>query len=303
MISAMQEIQRTYGGGNITEPELEQAFRDWLPVPSASCNARLDQFFPQWFDTAFPAGGANTTNKPTVTGPGLNGTGFVCATVDPATPTGNSGWYTGPVSVTWHGFGASAYTKNGCDDGPVDEGVVTRSCSVTTTSPPIFSSGDVSETVKRDATAPVVSYTGNAGSYTVEQTVSIQCSASDPSPGSGLASDTCADVSAPAYTFSLGSHTLSASAEDVAGNVGSGSTTFTVAVTFDSLKLLVAEFSTNPDVTSGLNDKLTAAAKAKTASTRSNQLTAFTNQVKAQTGKALTAYQAQILLELAQALA
>ena len=93
----------------------------------------------------------------------------------------------------------------------------------------------------------------------------FSCGASDPSPGSGLASDTCADVSAPAYTFSLGSHTLSASAEDVAGNVGSGSATFTVVVTFDSLKVLVARFSTNPDVTSGLNDKLTAAAKAKTA--------------------------------------
>ena len=52
----MKQIQSTYGGGNITEPQLEQAFRDWLPVPSASCNARLDQFFPQWFDTAVPGG-------------------------------------------------------------------------------------------------------------------------------------------------------------------------------------------------------------------------------------------------------
>jgi hypothetical protein len=121
-----------------------------------------------------------------------------------------------------------------------------------------------------------------------DQTVSIQCGASDPSPGSGLASDTCADVSAPAYTFSLGSHTLSASAEDVAGNVGSGSTTFTVAVTFASLKVLVARFSTNPDVTEGLNDKLKAAAKAKTAAEQANHLRAFANQVHAQTGKALT---------------
>jgi hypothetical protein len=302
MISAMQDIQATYGGGNITEPQLEQAFRKWLAVPSASCNARLDQFFPEWFDTAYPTGGANTTNKPKTTGPGLNGTGFVCATVDPATPTGNNGWYTGSVSVTWHGFGASAYTKNGCDDGPVAEGVVTRSCSVTTTSAPIFSSGDVSETVRHDSTPPVVSYTGNAGSYTVDQTVSIQCHASDPSPGSGLLSTTCADVSAPAYTFALGSHTLSASAEDVAGNVGSGSTTFTVAVTFDSLRTLVARFSTNPDVTRGLNDKLTAAEGAKNASTRANQLQAFANQVRAQTGKALTTEQARILLGLAEAL-
>ena len=247
----------------------------------------------------------NTTNKPKVTGPGLNGTGFVCAAVDPAAPTGNNGCYTGPVSVTWGGFGdfgASAYTTNGCEDGQVGQGTVTRSCSVTTTAPPIFSSGDVSETVKRDSLAPVVSYSGNAGVYTVDRTVSIDCGASDPSPGSGLASDTCADVSAPAYTFSLGSHTLSASAEDVAGNVGSGSATFIVVVTFDSLKVLVARFSTDPDVTSGLNDKLNAAAKAKTAEQRAHLLQAFSNQVRAQTGKALTEEQAAILLELAEAL-
>jgi hypothetical protein len=166
---------------------------------------------------------------------------------------------------------------------------VTRPCSVTTTSAPIFSSGAVSETVKHDSVPPVVSYTGNAGNYTVDQIVSIQCHASDPDPGSGLSSSTCADVSAPAYTFALGSHTLSASAEDVAGNVGSGSTTFTVAVTFASLQTLVARFSTNPDVTRGLNDKLAAAAAAKNANARANQLQAFANQVRAQTGKALTA--------------
>jgi aminopeptidase N len=121
MIAAMRDIQASYGGGNITEPLLEDVFRKRLAVPSASCNARLDQFFPEWFDTAFPTGGANTTNKPKTTGPGLNGTGFVCATVDPAAPSGKNGWYTGPVSVTWHGFGASAFTKSGCDDGPVAE--------------------------------------------------------------------------------------------------------------------------------------------------------------------------------------
>jgi hypothetical protein len=303
MVAAMHDIQSTYGGGNITEPQLEQVFRDWLPVPSVSCDARLDQFFPQWFDTAFPTGGVNTTNKPAITGPGLNGTGFVCATVDPASPTGNNGWYTGPVSVTWHGFGASAFTKTGCEDGPADQGVVTRSCSVTTTSPPVISSGDVAETVKHDSVAPVVAYTGNAATYTVDQTVSIHCDASDPTPGSGLASDTCSDVSAPAYTFALGENTLSATAEDVAGNLGSGSTTFTVIVTFGSLRVLVARFSVNPDVTQGLNDKLTAAEKAKTEAARDGQLRAFASQVDAQTGKALTEDQAQILLRLAEALA
>jgi hypothetical protein len=109
-------------------------------------------------------------------------------------------------------------------------------------------------------------------------------------------------VDAPAYTFALGSHTLSASAEDVAGNVGDGSTTFTVSVTFTSLEALVTRFSTNPDVTAGLNDKLAAAAAAKSANTRGNQLDAFAHQVAAQTGKALTAEQADLLLQLSDAL-
>ncbi len=302
MISAMKDIQSTYGGGNVTEQQLEDAFRGWLPVQSASCNARLDQFFPQWWDTSFPTGGPNTTNKPKITGPGLNGTGFVCGTVDPATPTGHDGWYTSDVSVTWQGFGAQPFAKDGCEDGAVAEGVVTRSCSVTTTTAPILTSGAVSETVKHDSRPPVITYTGNAGSYTVDQTVAIQCSANDPTPGSGLASDTCSDVDAPAYTFALGSHTLSATADDVAGNVGDGSTTFTVSVTFPSLENLVTRFSANPDVTAGLNDKLAAAAAAKSAKSRGNVLDAFANQVRAQTGKALTAEQAAILLQLSDAL-
>ena len=52
----------------------------------------------------------------------------------------------------------------------------------------------------------------------------------------------------------------------------------------------------------GLNAKLTAAAKAPNANARSGQLGAFENQVRAQTGKALTAAQADTLLRLVAAL-
>ena len=147
----------------------------------------------------------------------------MCAQVAPATPTGSNGWYTGDVSATWQGFGASPVGKTGCVDGSVTaQGVVTRSCDVATTAAPILDSGAVSETIKRDTLPPEIAYTGNNGAYTIDQIVSIHCTASDPSPGSGLASDTCTDLSAPAYSLALGSHTLSASAQDVAGNTGSG---------------------------------------------------------------------------------
>ena len=71
---ALQQIQRHYGGGNITESQLEAGFRHWLPSKSAGCEARLSQFFTQWFDTAYPSGGG--TNRPSITGPGLAGPGF-----------------------------------------------------------------------------------------------------------------------------------------------------------------------------------------------------------------------------------
>ncbi len=72
--AALRQLQRTYGGGSVTEPQLEAAFHRWLPVRSSACQARLSQFFTQWFDTAYPAGGGQ--NRPMITGPGLAGPGF-----------------------------------------------------------------------------------------------------------------------------------------------------------------------------------------------------------------------------------
>jgi peptidase M1-like protein len=72
--SALQQMQRRYGGGTITEAQLEAGFRRWLPDRSGACGARLGQFFGQWFDTAYPAGGG--ASRPRITGPGLAGPGF-----------------------------------------------------------------------------------------------------------------------------------------------------------------------------------------------------------------------------------
>jgi len=71
---ALQQLQRTYGGSHVTEPQLEAAFAQWLPVQTSACRARLSQFFTQWFDTAYPAGGGQ--NRPQITGPGLAGPNF-----------------------------------------------------------------------------------------------------------------------------------------------------------------------------------------------------------------------------------
>jgi len=111
-----------------------------------------------------------------------------------------------------------------------------------------------------------VTYAGNAGTYNVADVLAITCTAADNL--SGLASTTCADITGPATAFPPGVHTVFASATDNAGNVGSGSTTFTVAVTFDGLCALRA----------------------------------FINLVNAQSGKVLSQADAAVLAALAQGL-
>ena len=75
--AALRDLQRRYGGGHISEAQLEAGFGQWLPVHSRACQQRLSQFFTQWFDTAYPSGGG--ANRPMITGPGLAGPGFYSA--------------------------------------------------------------------------------------------------------------------------------------------------------------------------------------------------------------------------------
>jgi hypothetical protein len=158
-------------------------------------------------------------------------------------------------------------------------------------------------TVNIDKTPPVVTYTGNAGTYTVDQMVNITCSATDNL--SGVASSTCQNISGPAYSFPLGTNSFSAAATDKAGNMGTGSTSFTVQATPGGLVNLVTQFVTNPGVAQGLTDKLNAIASAiarGNANAKAGIVGAFINQVNAQTGKSITAQHAAILIRLVSAL-
>ena len=87
MISAMKEIQ-----SHVRRRQHHRAAARGRSSASA-CRSRARRATrgstsssPQWCDTAYPTGGANTTNKPQITGPGLNGTGFVCAQVTSGEP-------------------------------------------------------------------------------------------------------------------------------------------------------------------------------------------------------------------------
>jgi uncharacterized protein YjiK len=99
-------------------------------------------------------------------------------------------------------------------------------------------------TITPDTTAPVVTWSGNAGTYTVADTIAITCAATDEQYGSGLASSTCANIGpTDAASLGLGSHTVTATATDHAGNTGTASATYTVIATAGSICTLTQRYA------------------------------------------------------------
>jgi hypothetical protein len=147
---------------------------------------------------------------------------------------GNNSWYVSNVNVSWtvtDPESPGTLVTSGC--GPVthttDGTSISYVCSATS------GGGTSSQTVtfKRDTVLPVITFTGNVTPYTVDQTVVINCAATDAT--SGVAFSTCVNTNQPASDFSLGPHTITMSATDNAGWVGTNSTTFSVTVTYASL--------------------------------------------------------------------
>jgi hypothetical protein len=154
---------------------------------------------------------------------------------------GLNGWYTSNVGLTWtvsEPESPASLVKTGCVDQSIttDQPATSYSCSASSLG---GTAGPVTVTIKRDTTKPTLSFSGNAGSYTVAQIVSIGCTASDNL--SGVAPG-CSGVSAPAYTFPLGANTVRSSATDNAGNTGTSTTSFTVVVSSQSLATLTLRF-------------------------------------------------------------
>lgn len=109
---------------------------------------------------------------------------------------------------------------------------------------------------------PSITFAGNAGTYTIDQMVSIVCSAHDAL--SGLASSSCQNARGPAWSFAPGSHQLAATASDNAGNSGSSSATFVVISTFASQCSVTRVFDRNLAQASALCTLLTNAQHAAT---------------------------------------
>ncbi|CAN5828952.1 hypothetical protein BH11GEM1_BH11GEM1_08670 [soil metagenome] len=204
-------------------------------------------------------------------------------------PLGSNGWYTGDATVSWSATdNVSSVAAVPCvaNTLSVDNSGTTYTCSTVNDA---GLTGSLQQTVKRDATRPVIGYTGNAGSYTVDVAVSITCAASDAT--SGLAANTCANITGPAYTFALGTTSFSATATDRAGNVSSANGSFTMGVTAPTLCTLVRRWSSSEGVANSLCVKLS-----------HGDYAPFRLEVQAQSGKKIDTDKATILLRLVDAL-
>ena len=202
---------------------------------------------------------------------------------------GDNGWYTSNVNVSWTVVDNESpiTSQTGCTPSTVSADTDDAGFTCTAKSSGGTATGSV--TIMRDATAPTVSLVGNAGSYTVDQTVAITCSASDAT--SGLAGACSGGTSGAAYTYALGANSVSASATDNAGNLGSVSGSFTVSVTSGSLCTLVRRWVSQHGVANSMCQQLANGAYG-----------AFRNHVKAQSGKFVSAAHASILITLSESL-
>jgi len=148
-----------------------------------------------------------------------------------------------------------------------------------------------------DTTPPTITYSGNLGTYTIDQQVNITCSVTD--PDSSVASSTCQDIVGPATSFPVGVNTYTSTATDPAGNIGTGSVTFTVVVTPSSLANLITQLLPGVPMASSLTAKVDSISSAPNTHAKAGKLNAFNNELAAQVGKSLTQAQADLLSALA----
>jgi hypothetical protein len=151
-----------------------------------------------------------------------------------------------------------------------------------------------------DTTPPAITFSGNAGTYTVDQPVSIQCSATDLVTASPTV--TCSGGTGPAYQFNLGSNEVVATAIDQAENESTASSSFVVVVTVESICTLVRTWSNGAASTSSACKALSGLSEHLSPAQRAHLIEVFIRSVERQIGRAIPADKAAILIRLASAL-
>jgi glucose/arabinose dehydrogenase len=221
--------------------------------------------------TAFPEGtgelfvtstGGVELDTLTFTGPGVTDATApeVTAVLDPAEPTGDNGWYTGPVTLTLDasddgqvGDGEVSYDGGETWQSvrhpwtgnlqPVtidDDGVHEMQYRVTDTGGNVSEVGSV--TVRIDTTAPEVTVSGVEDGAELGSSTTLDLGVEVTDATSGVASsDVTLDGEAvepgalDLWTLDLGEHVLVATATDQAGNTTESTVTFVVTTSVDDL--------------------------------------------------------------------
>lgn len=216
---------------------------------------------------------------------------------------GGGGWYTSDVTLTWSVTDdeSPVLFTSGCGTTVMTADHSGRSFTCSATS--LGGTSSVTTTIKRDTAGPTVDFTGNAGTYTVDQTVLIFCNTFDAL--SGVAMTTCGTpITGAAYDFPLETPvTQFATAVDNAGNSTTATLVFTVDVTYDGVSALIDQMGIRDSVARSLQRSLETAELAELAGRVTAELRAleqFTSRVSRESGKSLTAAQADLLLRLAQ---
>ena len=158
--------------------------------------------------------------------------------------------------------------------------------------------------MKRDVTPPAVGWEPHPATFTVDQTISIDCPESDETSGL-LLLDTRPAIAGEAYTFEPGPWTFSARADDNAGNFANAFTSFTVVVTFRSLANVTRRLVANAQVADKLVKRLLFAeeSRARGAVVPADvAIRHYIDEVRAEVGRSLTEDQAAVLTRLAAAL-
>lgn len=142
----------------------------------------------------------------------------------PADPDGLARWYISPVTVTWVCDDSLSGVASVSDPSTLGEGADQNVSGTCTDSAGNSTSATVSD-IDVDLTAPSITWVGgpaDGGSYYFGQVPAAgACTASDALSGPG-------DCTVSGYSTAVGTHTLTATAYDLAGNVTTESRTYTV---------------------------------------------------------------------------
>jgi hypothetical protein len=173
------------------------------------------------------------------------------------TPTPNAlGWTNAPTTVSWSVADAESgiATTSGCttETTSSDTAARTLTCSATNNAG-LGATGTA--TVRVDRTPPSIVLAGNAGTYAIDESVDISCSAADALSGLATPAD-CGGMHAAASAIGPGTTVVTRSASDNAGNTATASTSVTVTVTSDGLCRLTRAVVLNAGLATALCQQL-----------------------------------------------